>query len=511
MKTRTTKVINGTLTSVLQYFVVMLLQFFLIPIIISFGSEEILGIYSYLLQLIGWAALSDMGFGVSASRYLAQSQNICDNYKKFTEVFNNSRSFYLLSNLIFSSIILILSFYVEDLIDLKENLHDTKISMYLFSVWIIIRTPLMLFGEALNATQNLSSNNYILIISSIIRLVSSVIFVYLGYGIIGLVFAYILGEFSASLLQKIKFQKLYHLTFSWGIKNKSLFKEIFYFGLTYMLISISSKIATSSDSLIIGSTLGAKATSMLYVTTMPAMLIFQLIWKLSDNSSPGLNDLYSINKLETIKITYLRICKISLILGFGLISGLYFFNEVFVNFWTGKMLFAGNTFNILFAIFCVFQILNHINFLLLVVNGEIKKLSIITFSLTIFKVVFCVFFLEEIGLYGIMISNLIVDVPTFIVTQYMIKKSFSVSFTEYLKNVLLSPLLILVIMVLTSFININYIGLTSLSNLILSILIFITIFFILSYTIGLNLVEKSYILKLIPVINKKNESNSSPK
>jgi O-antigen/teichoic acid export membrane protein len=204
MSSRTSRAISGSFTSLIQYALIMVLQFLLVPLIISFSNQETLGLYSYLLQIIGWAALSDMGFGVAAGRYLAQSNDLNDNHQRFKIVFKNSRTFYLVSNIIFSAIILLIAYKLEFLInDLdKHLLSDAKTGLYLFSIWGLVRTPFLLYGDALIATQFMTKNNIAFAQGSIARLLCSVVLVYLGFGIIGLIFGYILGEFLTFLFQK---------------------------------------------------------------------------------------------------------------------------------------------------------------------------------------------------------------------------------------------------------------------------------------------------------------------
>jgi len=90
--TRTSRAIAGTVTSFLQYALLMVLQFLLAPVVLRVAGQEVLGAYSFLMQMIAWGALTDMGFGVAASRSLAQAHGLSDRHL-FCEIFTTARTF----------------------------------------------------------------------------------------------------------------------------------------------------------------------------------------------------------------------------------------------------------------------------------------------------------------------------------------------------------------------------------------------------------------------------------
>lgn len=498
MISRTKKAISGTVSSILQYLLTIILQFLLIPLIIIYSSDEVLGLYSFLLQIIGWAALSDLGFGVAASRYLSQSNSNIDR-THFSNIFISSRTFYLGTNIIFASILFIVGNNIESLIEFDPILLDQiELSINVLTIWILVRTPLMVFGDALIASQNLMANNIILAIANSVRLILSLLFIYLGYEILGLISAYIVSEFLTLFLQRKKYFKIFPMDkFSWGIKDKKIFKEMFYFGLIYFLMSISSKISNSSDSLIVGNILGASSVAILYVSQMPGALIYQFIWKISDNSSPALNELFSKNLINGLYNNYLRILKISVILVIPLALGLFNFNEQFVGLWSGPETFAGFTFNFLFSIYCITQVIVHLNILTIVVFGDIKRISIFTFILCIIKVVFCYLFLDSIGLYAIVLSNLIIDIPLLIYSQILLSKIMKLKFLDLFNSMIITPIKSnFLLVIFSTFLIYNNID-SSPVFFVLKILIFLFLFVIGLRFWGLNNSEinlaKSYL------------------
>jgi Na+-driven multidrug efflux pump len=180
MPSRTIKASKGLITDLMQYFVLILLQILLAPIILKVSGQEVLGAYSIVMQVIGYGLILDLGLGVALNRYLAQTyQGSESNNYNFLEIFNIGRIFILLTNLLLAAFIIIFAFNIDNLITASNVIIlDTQKSLFIFSIWIIFRTPLVLYGNALIASQNMATANIIGLISGSSRLFLSIGLVY---------------------------------------------------------------------------------------------------------------------------------------------------------------------------------------------------------------------------------------------------------------------------------------------------------------------------------------------
>jgi O-antigen/teichoic acid export membrane protein len=473
-KTRTSRALAGTITSFLQYAVLMILQFLLVPVVLKFAGKEALGSYSFLLQIIAWAALTDLGFGVSISRSLAQSHGE-ESHFNFIKVFTTGRTFYIGSNFVFALVVLVIGFNLDSFISINSKIgYEARLCMYFLSSWIILRTPLSLYGEGLIATQNIASVNLIILFANIFRLAFSLLLVYLGAGLIGLIISYIASELMTMYLQKRKYKLLYPLDkFNWGFPDLILFKKMFGFGFTFMMMSIASRLSSSSDNIIIGNLLGASSVAVFYISQMPASLLYQFIWKLTDNSTPALNELYYKGQLKKICEIYFKILRYSLILAVALALGLLLFNKSFINIWTGNVdNFAGDSFTLALSIYSVTQVVIHLNAIMLVAIGDIKKMSFFTIILSGLRVVFAFILIPKLGLKGLMIINVIFDLPILIYLHAKVFRSLNISNRAFLNEIIVpvikSNSLIFFITILFFFFKIEF----NFYSLIFGILIF---------------------------------------
>ena len=493
------------ITTLIQYGALMLLQFLLVPIVLKLAGQEVLGVYSFLLQITGWAALTDLGFGVSTSRNLAQAHGNDDHHAEFAKVFTTGRTFFLMSNVIFSLIIFIVGWQIERFISLSPSLvMQAQISLYLLAIWSIAKTPLTLFGEGLIATQNIAAYNIINTLSSFIRLGLSLVLILVGSGLIGLLSAYIIAEMITLYLQKAQYFKLFpEDQFLWGIPDEKLFKKMFAFGITFMAMSVAGKLSTSSDSIILGNTLGASAVAIYYVSQMPGTFLYQVIWKVVDNSAPALNELY--HKKRTIQFyeAYMKIFRYSLLLTVPLSLGLIGFNRSFIGFWAGSDQYAGIVFTFALAFYTITQVVIHLNAIIFVALGNIKVISILTMSLSIIKVFLSYFFITKLGLKGMMITNALIDLPILFTFQYLANKNLNISVNRLFINVIIPVLKANILVVIFVYglqifeTNIN------LYTFIFEVIAFTIITILGIFIFGIKKEERSYLNSLVLFFYKK--------
>jgi O-antigen/teichoic acid export membrane protein len=433
---RSQKALLGILTGILQYIFTIVLQFILSPLILKFAGSDVLGAYSFLMQMVSWAALSDLGFGVAVGRYLAQSLSVDDQHGKFTKVFTTGRSFYVFSNILFSVVILIFNLNLEKvLITNNSILQECHYSLILLSIWVVIRTPLSLYNDSLIATQNLSSVNIITTIGVIVRLLLSLIFVIMRADLIGLMIANIFSEFITSFLCYLVYRKKFPKdNFSWGIPDKKLFKDMLKFGFSYMIVMLSTRLSSNTDSIIIGTLLGTTAVSIFYTSQMPGMLLSQVIWKIVDNSAPAINELHSKLLFPQLVSVYLRIFKYSLLFALPLGFGILFFNKIAISLWVGEAQYAGEIFTSSLAIFIITQVVIHLNCVFLIAMGKVNVMSSSFFFTGILKIFFSIFLARSYGIAGVMIASAFVDILECLFLNYFVFKFLELSIKSIFIN-----------------------------------------------------------------------------
>ena len=495
MTTRTVKALKGATTSIIQYSVLVVMQVLLAPIVLKVAGQEVLGAYSIVMQIIGYGLLLDLGLSVAVGRYLSQSFNSGAKNSNFSEIFNIGRYFTIATNLIFSFILLMLSYSIEQFISgSPETIVDARKGIYLLAIWTFIRAPLLLYGHGLVATQNMAAANIIGLIGGVIRAALSLYLISSDFGLIGLVGANIASELIVLLLQKRQFNKLYPtIMLQWRPPDDKLLKEIFSFGSTYWGVNVAIVLTTGSDSLIVGHLYGVAAAAVFYTTKIPAFLFIQLIYKISDNSAPAINELIAQGMYENVRAAYIKILRYSLLVAVPLALGIVAFNEAVISAWVGPNQYAGNVMTIALSCFVITQVVNHINAMVILAAGKMRYWVLISVIAGCTTILLGYTLGKYFGFQWVMVSIAILDIPVFV---FLMQRSFSsikITYVNALREAVwpalkaASPLLTLVFIL--NMLHLPY----SLRNLIVTICVYLIMFAAGLYRYGINANERQFL------------------
>lgn len=137
----------------LSFVVSFLVNFALIPFIISHVGKEIYGIYTLVMTITGYLFLCDFGMTAGVTKYVAEYLGSKD-YDKVNDVISVSFSVLLVIGFIFATILVILSFYFDMLFNVQP---DNKIIVsqlfWVAAVASLIVWPGKVFESALQGFQ----------------------------------------------------------------------------------------------------------------------------------------------------------------------------------------------------------------------------------------------------------------------------------------------------------------------------------------------------------------------
>jgi O-antigen/teichoic acid export membrane protein len=203
---------------------------------------------------------------------------------------------------------------------------------------------------------------------------------------------------------------------------------------------IAGRLSGSSDSIIIGYLYGAAVASIYYTSQMPGTLIYQLLWKISDNAAPALNELWARRAALQLNSAYIRLLRYSLILALGLALGLLAFNRDAITLWVGAAQYGGGLLTVSLAALAITQVVNHLNALMLVAYGQIKRMSLLCFFSGIARVALAFWLGRSIGLAGVLIAAVLADTPGFFYLSHCVFRLQNLRVTEVFWSALVPAL-----------------------------------------------------------------------
>jgi O-antigen/teichoic acid export membrane protein len=410
---RSIRAANGFLTSVLQYMAQIAVQALLAPLVLKVAGRETLGAYAAITQVVALIGLVDIAHSWSLERFLAQSISKDDGGLRFRNVFTTARTMSLLSNMVFSLLVLCFTTLVGRLFHLSPPIAlQARHALYVIAVWSVVRTPLAAYNNALVATQELASANIIGASLAVARAVVSLGFVLAGFGLFGLILSGTVVEGCGMILYRMRFRRLNpKLTPSWGVPDRSLFREMFGFGAHAMFLNVGNMLMFTSGNALAGWIGGAASASTFYTTQMPASTGYNVISRLSDNATPAINDLWGRREIGSFRNALVRVLRLTLMMTLPLSTGVLLFNHDLVVAWVGPKQYAGRLLTCALAAFVTIVSLQRIAMIYAFVIGWVRLLTITAILQGLANVALAIMLARRFGLGGITTALVIVILP----------------------------------------------------------------------------------------------------
>jgi len=275
------------------------------------------------------------------------------------------------------------------------------------------------------------------------------------------------------------------------------------FGISTFFINVAVKLIFQSDSLIVGYLYGAVAVSIYYSSQMPSTVLYNLAFRITDNFSPGLNELYGKNELSSIQSLYYNLHKYTLLLILPIVYLLFLYNRDIVTFWVGAKQYAGFEMDISICLFTLIITISHISNAFVLAKGNIKRLGYITLFEGLFNIALSFWLGKTLGLYGVMLATFIANIPTSAYLIYtgrkIVQSSFKNYFTKVLKPIYIPQILLLGYML---FVHYKYVP-SNLFDFIKISVSFGALYLVLIYTITLTKNERKIInSQWVKIINR---------
>jgi O-antigen/teichoic acid export membrane protein len=411
-------IVFGIFTNYFQYVLNILLGIFLSPLVLKYAGQETMGAYAILLQVISYVGLVDLGIGFSASRFISQSYAV--SYEEFEKTSNMFRSVGIIQNMIMATLFIILSLFIQDIFHFSNHLtFQMKIGLWCLATWTVISSPWSMYTGVLYTLNHLAQQNIIDAITNFVKIILAIVFVILGWSIIGLIASQIISSFIGFILKYIYTnRKIGKIKFSFSLKLNAKFKEILFFSFKGFLITIAIKLVFSTDNLIVGSLFGPVAVSIYYLTFQPGNMLNQFILKITDNFTPSINMWYAKREMDKLRTSFLYLFRITFFLTVLMIWGIVFCTESIINLWVGKENYLAQPMALWCGLLAGSIVLGHVPNAFVMAVGKIKTLSYFALFEGFLNLSLSLVLGKTIGMHGIMLATLIANIPSCIYLFY---------------------------------------------------------------------------------------------
>lgn len=436
---RSARAAKGYVAGLIQYASKIGIQIVLAPVILMMAGEQTLGAYAAITQVISLYTIVDLTAAWSLDRFLAQAAGLQDDGKRFSEVFTTARTVLLVTNTLFAILVFITSFFVGSLFHLSPEIRNqARYALYVIAVWSIVKTPLVIYGAASLAQQDIAAYNMIGTITNVGRTVASLAFVLAGTGLFGLMIAGTTMDICGSFLYQRRFYKLNpEFKSRWGIPDRALLREMLGFGGYTTIMNLGNRLFFASANIIAGMTSGAVGASLFYSTQMPSKTVYNMLYRLTESATPGVHEIYGRRQIDKMAHVFQRLVRLMLMMTFPLAVGVVLFNRDVVTCWVGPKLFGGSLLTNTLAIYISISAIQGISILFCFAIGWVRLLAVTSFLQGLANAGLGYVLGRSMGLGGISLAIVVVMIPQLLLLLFKLNRFLKVNMVTLISDSIL--------------------------------------------------------------------------
>jgi len=422
----------------------VLIGLFTTPYIVHKLNTEVYGIYVLAISLMGLLSFLDLGFGQGIIKFVSHYE-AKDDYQRINEIINTS----LFINIVMGIIGFLIIFLSSEFLSSRvfkvraEYLSLSETAFKIVSVGFFLNILSSTFSNIPRALQRYDISVKIQNIVWFCSVMSSVILIYLGYGLVEMLLFYVLFQFVGIIFYlhfSRKFLPSLKLTASF---KKDVFKEIFGFSIYTSLNAITGNIVFRVDKMIISYFLGTSAVTYYQIAFMLSQMANGFTSSVIQFLMPAVSFINSAGDKEKLKDVCVRYTRYVLSISIIVFSGLVLLGKPFLFLWIGKDI-TEKSYPLLVIISVVFFFVSISNIGYYIYNG-LGKARINMISSFIGAIAYLLSALVLVSKYGLIgsafaFSFILVPYPVYI---YVLNKVLDVSLKWYIN--LFSKALLLIL------------------------------------------------------------------
>lgn len=314
----------------------IIIALFTTPYIVHKLTPEIYGIYVLAISLMGLMSFLDLGFGQGVIKFVSHYEARQD-YDKINKVIGAILLINSLMGLIGAVIIYLFSPIFVTLFKINPIQYDIAVSSFkLISIGFFITLLSGVFSNIPKAVQRYDVAVKIQNTVWFMSVLSTVILLYLGKGLVDILIFYILFQFLGLLLYFHSSKKLLpNIKFSIHFEMET-FKEIFGFSVFTAINSITGNIVFRVDKMIISALLGTEAVAYYSIPFMIAQIANGFVSSVSQFLFPTVSYVNSLVDKDKLNQIYHKSTRYIITMCLVIASCLILLGDTFLFFWMGK-------------------------------------------------------------------------------------------------------------------------------------------------------------------------------
>lgn len=335
MKRRT--IIENILSNWSSLVITVVIAFVTSPILVHSLGNELYGIWCLIVSVTGYFTVLDFGVNTAIVRYISSS-NAQNDHGQSRRVYSTSLAIFGIVACVLMIFSVVFGLFFQDIFKL---FHFSR--FYLFSVFLLSAIDLslgLLFSVFLGCLTGLQEFKFIngsSILVNIIRSIALVYFLKHGFTLLMVALVQLGATCARSAWQYWRLKSNYHsLRFSKDSISRDTVRLIYSYSAYSFVIAIALKLLFSTDSVVIGTLLGASQVTFYAIPFTLVDYLEKFVWSMVAVLVPVISANEATGQNETNRHLYVTGTRYCLIFSMPVIISLYFYGGDFIRLWMGQ-------------------------------------------------------------------------------------------------------------------------------------------------------------------------------
>ena len=407
MQTYKKNIIQGVASDGVIFALTILISFIVIPVYLNFISLEEFGIYIAIQGIISVISLADIGMPMFSTKKMSSDDFFHSD--ELISFLNSAQVFQYLLALALLLLGVVVSFYVDGILDLNSNYSSIAQELFLlFWLSVVIGILFGLNHAILKSRHELKYMNIAVFMILLLSSVLNTLFLYLDYGLLSFGISILLAVIVVNVFIAFKVFKDYKINlFIPKQFHKKHIVEGWQYVKQFQILKIAQISKTSLFTVLLGNYGGQVLVAQYNITNKVPAIIPGFISKLITNLFPSISSHFENNEQKKLIPYFEKIFKLGIFTTLFCFYALFSLNEIFISLWVGVDKFIG--FEIFLFILLNFIIMTLMSFTGIIIHssGEFKKMPLLSFVEVIVFLLLSSVLYKLMGINGFFIGYLL--------------------------------------------------------------------------------------------------------
>lgn len=441
--------LKGVSTGYVNMLIINIIGLLLTPFVLKFVSKEEYALYYLSADILMWLSFAQLGVANSYNSLAAISFGN-KNYNELGKLSSTAWSLQLLSSLVVLIVGIVLSFFVESFFKVKS----TQTNVQLFFLIMVAGSVLMLMNQIytslLTSSKEVHISNRISIISVIPKVIFTILFLLIGWNLIGLAFANLISIIVPIVIMSYYVRKRYsfiEISIKGWTREHS--KKLLYTGIWFSIGGLAGILILGLDRIVIAKVVSLELVAGYLITQKLFFLSDKVLSQVINVSRPFFGQLYGIQSFDKMKNLFDLFTKIAIFCSVFMALLIMIVNELFIDLWVGEEFYLGKIVTFFLAINFVIQFNLLPNRVILATTlYKLKSQNVLRVFEGIVNLVLSIYLGKLYGISGVIAGSIIASLLfSNIIFNFYCYKFFKINLVNTTSKLFLHYFLILILIV----------------------------------------------------------------